>query len=93
MIMDLLFNGKIFPCESVVSQSYDYIKASEDVIRLSADLSSRLSDQDKKLLSDILDNALIIQGCQEEEHFRYAFSLGMLLMHEICNMRYFKTDE
>lgn len=93
MIMDMLFHGKIYPCESVVSQSEDYIKASKRVIDLTADLSCRLSEQDQKVLRDILDNALIIQGCQEEEHFQYGFSMGMLLMHEICDLRYFRSEE
>ncbi|MCD8231110.1 MAG: hypothetical protein LUD14_04690 [Clostridiales bacterium] len=95
MIMELLYNGKIYPQEAIMSQDERFTEAEEKVNELFDDLHDRLNDKDKKQIEEVRDTMYESQSYAEEEHFRYGLTLGVLLMQEIYEVygaRYFKPD-
>lgn len=95
MIMELLYNGKIYPQEAIMSQDERFTEAEEKVNELFDDLHDRLNDKDKKQIEEVRDTMYESQSYAEEEHFRYGLILGVLLMQEIYEVygaRYFKPD-
>ncbi|MCC8105269.1 MAG: hypothetical protein LIO99_04530 [Clostridiales bacterium] len=95
MIMELLYNGKIYPQEAIMSQDERFTEAEEKVNELFDDLHDRLNDKDKKQIEEVRDTMYESQSYAEEEHFRYGLTLGILLMQEIYEVygaRYFKPD-
>ncbi|MCD7883805.1 MAG: hypothetical protein LUI87_08920 [Lachnospiraceae bacterium] len=95
MIMELLYNGKIYPQEAIMSQDERFVEAEEKVNELFDDLHDRLNDKDKKQIEEVRDTMYESQSYAEEEHFRYGLTLGVLLMQEIYEVygaRYFKPD-
>ena len=95
MIMELLYNGRIYPQEAIMSQDERFTEAEEKVNELSDDLHDRLNDKDKKQIEEVRDTMYESQSYAEEEHFRYGLTLGILLMQEIYEVygaRYFKPD-
>lgn len=95
MIMELLYNGRIYPAEDITSQDERYVKSEEQVKRLFGDLHSRLNDMDKQQLAQIREAMYKSQFYSEEEHFRYGLTLGVMLMQEIYEYgtRYFEGDD
>ncbi|MCD7920697.1 MAG: hypothetical protein LUG45_11650 [Clostridiales bacterium] len=95
MIMELLYNGRIYPQEAIMSQDERFTEAEEKVNELFDDLHDRLNDKDKKQIEEVRDTMYESQSYAEEEHFRYGLTLGILLMQEIYEVygaRYFKPD-
>ena len=95
MIMELLYNGRIYPHENIVSEDEGYKKAIKEMSSLYDDLYARLSEADKKQLEQIHDSMYDSQSFMEEEHFRYGFTLGVVLMQEVYGVygaKYFKPD-
>ena len=95
MIMELLYNGRIYPQEAIMSQDERFTEAEEKVSELFDDLHDRLNDKDKKQIEEVRDTMYESQSYAEEEHFRYGLTLGILLMQEIYEVygaRYFKPD-
>lgn len=95
MIMELLYNGKIYPQEAIMSQDERFTEAEEKVNELFDDLHDRQNDKDKKQIEEVRDTMYESQSYAEEEHFRYGLTLGILLMQEIYEVygaRYFKPD-
>lgn len=95
MIMELLYNGRIYPAEDITSQDERYLKAEERVNRMFDDLHARLNDTDKKQLEQIREAMYESQFYAEEERFRYGLTLGVMLMQEIYGVygaKYFKPN-
>ena len=93
MIMDLLYHGRIYPQEAIISEDEGFRKAEEKVNELFDDLRSRLNTKDQKQLDEVRDTMYTSQGYEEEENFRYGLTLGVMLMQEIYEVygtRYFR---
>lgn len=92
MILELLYNGRIYPAEAIMSQDERFVKAEVQVNRLYEDLHARLSEPDKKQLEQLREVMYESQFYSEEEHFRYGLTLGVMLMKEIheYGARYFE---
>lgn len=92
MILELLYNGRIYPAEAIMSQDERFVKAEANVNRMYEELHSRLSEPDKKQLEQLREEMYESQFYAEEEHFRYGLTLGMMLVKEIYEYgaRYFK---
>ena len=96
MIMEMLYNGRIYPQEAIMSQDERSEEAEAKVNSLFDDLHDRLNDKDKKQIEEIRDTMYESQSYAEEENFRYGLTLGVLLMQEIYEVygaRYFNPDE
>ncbi len=95
MIMDLLYHGRIYPQETIMSEEEGFQEAEAKVNELFDDLRSRLNDKDKEQLDEIRDTMYTSQCYEEEENFRYGLTLGVLLMQEIYEVyepRYFREQ-
>ena len=77
MILEAMYNGEFYPCETVVPTSPEYRKAVQTCAALMEQLSQRLSKEDYALV----ENA--IAQCEESEsHFKYGFSAGLIVQQE-----------
>ena len=95
MIMELLYNGRIYPQEAIMSQEEGFRKAEAKVNDLFDDLRSRLNSKDQEQLGEVRDTMYTSQCYEEEENFRYGLTLGVLLMQEIYEVygpRYFREQ-
>ena len=82
MILEEMYNGRFYPCETVVTDSPEYkraLKASSDLMET---LSERLSKEDYKLVEELREQVSIAQWEENESHFKYGFSAGLLVQQE-----------
>ena len=82
MILEAIFNGEFYPSETVMPKSEKYRKALRACENLMQQLSRRLSKEDYALVEELQTQYQIAQ-CEENEcHFKYGFSAGLLLQQE-----------
>ena len=82
MILEEMYNGRFYPCETVVADSPEYKRALKACSDLMETLSERLSKEDYKLVEELREQVSIAQ-CEENEcHFKYGFSAGLLVQQE-----------
>ena len=67
MILEAMYNGEFYPCETVVPTSSEYRKAVQTCAALMEQLSQRLSKEDYALVEE------------SESHFKYGFSAGLIV--------------
>ena len=80
MILEEMFNGRFYPCETVVADSPRFKQAVKASAALMDTLSERLSKEDYALVEELREQVAIAQ-C-EESHFKYGFSAGLLVQQE-----------
>ena len=79
MILEAMYNGEFYPCETVVPTSPEYRKA----IQTCAALMEQLSHQEDYALVEELRAQNAIAQCEESEsHFKYGFSAGLIVQQE-----------
>ena len=57
-------------------------KGSQSLCRPDGDLSERLSKEDYKLVEELREQVSIAQCEENESHFKYGFSAGLLVQQE-----------
>ena len=82
MILEEMFNGRFYPCETVVADSPEYKRALKACSDLMETLSERLSKEDYKLVEELREQVSIAQCEENESHFKYGFSAGLLVQKE-----------
>ena len=66
MILEAMYNGEFYPCETVVPTSPEYRKAVIACEKLMEQLSQRLSKEDYELVKELRAQTAIAQ-CEESE--------------------------
>ena len=74
MILEEMYNGRFYPCETVVADSPEYKRALK--------ACSDLSKEDYKLVEELREQVSIAQCEENESHFKYGFSAGLLVQQE-----------
>ena len=82
MILEAMYNGEFYPCETVVPTSLEYRKAVQTCAELMDQLSQRLSKEDYALVEELREQMAIAQCEENESHFKYGFSAGLLVQKE-----------
>ena len=82
MILEAMYNGEFYPCETVVPTSPEYRKAVIACEKLMEQLSQRLSKEDYALVEELREQVAIAQCEENESHFKYGFSAGLLVQKE-----------
>ena len=82
MILEEMYNGRFYPCETVVADSPEYKRALKACSDLMETLSERLSKEDYKLVEELREQVSIAQREENESHFKYGFSAGLLVQQE-----------
>ena len=77
MILEEMFNGKFYPCETVVADSPRFKQAVKASAALMDTLSERLSKEDYALVEELREQVAIAQCEENESHFKYGFSAGL----------------
>ena len=74
MILEEMFNGRFYPCETVVADSPRFKQAVKASAALMDTLSERLSKEDYALVEELRAQVAIAQCEENESHFKYGFS-------------------
>lgn len=82
MILEEMYNGRIYPCETVVADSPEYQRAIKACANLMDVLAERLSKEDYRLVEELRTQEAIAQCEENESHFKYGFSAGLLVQQE-----------
>ena len=90
MILEAIFNGEIYPAETVVPKSEKFREAGQAIADIMRYFEQTLSKEDYAKLDKLNDNFADCQTMQTEEHFKYGFTMGVLLMKEIYELPDFK---
>ena len=69
MILEEMYNGRFYPCETVVADSPEYKRAVKACSDLMETLSERLSKEDYKLVEELREQVSIAQCDENESHF------------------------
>ena len=86
MILEAIFNGEIYPAETVVPKSEKFREAGQAIADIMRYFEQTLSKEDYAKLDKLNDNFADCQTMQTEEHFKYGFTMGVLLMKEIYEL-------
>lgn len=82
MILEEMYSGRFYPCETVVPTSEVYHKAVKACEKLMEQLSQRLSKENYELVKELRAQTAIAQCEESESHFKYGFSAGLIVQHE-----------
>ena len=82
MILEAMYNGEFYPCETGVPTSPEYRKAIQTCAALMEQLSQRLSKEDYALVEELRAQNAIAQCEESESHFKYGFSAGLIVQQE-----------
>lgn len=82
MILEEMYDGKFYPCENVVADSPAYKQALKACADLMDTLAERLNKEDFKLVEELRAQQSIAQCEENESHFKYGFSAGLLVQQE-----------
>ena len=82
MILEEMFNGRFYPCETVVADSPRFKQAVKASAALMDTLSERLSKEDYALVEELREQVAIAQCEENESRFKYGFSAGLLVQQE-----------
>lgn len=82
MILEEMYNGRFYPCETVVADSSRFKQAVKASAALMDTLSERLSKEDYALVEELREQVAIAQCEENESHFKYGFSAGLLVQQE-----------
>lgn len=93
MIMEAIFNGQIYPAETVVPKCRQFRDAREAIAGIMTYFEQKLSKEDYDKLEKLNDHFADSQCLQTEEHFKYGFAMGVLLMKEVYELPDFQKKE
>ena len=85
MILEEMYSGRFYPCETVVPTSEVYRKAVKACEKLMEQLSQRLSKEDYELVKELRAQTAIAQCEESESHFKYGFSAGLIVSMKPMN--------
>lgn len=86
MILEALFNGEIFPGEQVIPDTPEYIKENKEANDLMIFFENKLKAEDYERIEELRDHLATAQGIENEMHFQYGFSMGLVLMQEVYEL-------
>lgn len=83
MILEAMYCGDFYPCETVAPTSPKYRKALKTCEKLMEQLSQRLSKEDYELVQELQVQTAIAQCEENESYFKYGFSAGLIVQQPI----------
>ena len=87
MILDALFEGRIYPAENVFPKSDEYKAIMNKAEMIIEELQKNKSSEDWDKLEKFYSLMLESQNMFSREQFKYGFTIGMLLMKEMYDLR------
>lgn len=88
MVMDLIFDGQIYPSEDIVPQSAEYWESNRKVDELCGKLMEKLGSKDYELVEELCNQKAAMENILYREYFKYGLSLGLRLMQEAETLPY-----
>ncbi|MCD7883442.1 MAG: hypothetical protein LUI87_07030 [Lachnospiraceae bacterium] len=81
-VLKLIYDGKIYPAEQIVSSDPAYHSALRELDRVLAELEDRLDEEDYQLVDTVLELCAEQMDYQCSAFFEYGFSLAAELHSE-----------
>lgn len=89
MILEAIYSGEIYPSENVVPESDEFRQANEEISNTMNFFQEKMSDEDYERLEKLCDYHADASLMVSQEHFKYGFTMGVLLMCEIFHSPFF----
>lgn len=86
MILEAMYNGDFYPCETVVPASPEYRKAIKACEELMEQLAKRLNTGDYALVQELQAQIATAQCEENKSHFKYGFAAGLIVHQEACEL-------
>lgn len=93
MILEAIFNGEIYPAETVVPKCDKFRQATKMVSDTMSYFEAQLTKENYQLLEKLQDHLADAQIIENEEQFKYGFTIGVLMMCEIYGSPYIRKTE
>ena len=92
MLLKDLFNGDLCPAEMRVKDNSEYDRLNKELQKQLGKLEKEFSPEQIKLIDEILDTQLRMNGCEIEDKFEYGFVMGVRLMQEVDSFTDFREE-
>lgn len=89
MVLEALFRGNIDPAEQAFPRDETFLKLHRKTGELLTELEHKLPPEQMELVNQFHSHLIDVHCMEVEAQFHYGFSLGMLLMKEVCEGRWF----
>ena len=89
MILEAIYSGEIYPAEPVTPENDDFRHANEEISNTMNFFQEKLSKEDYELLEKLCDHHADASLMVSQEHFKYGFTMGVLMMCEIFHNSFF----
>lgn len=86
MILEALFRGNFSPPDIVSPTDPTYKKLNQEICKLQDQLILHLSENDQKLLDDLIAKIYTAQAIESEAYVIFALAVGVELQQEIHSM-------
>ena len=93
MILESLFYGNFSPVEQVYPEDPEYRKALKNIELLMQQLYKTLPPEDYQKVEEILSHYGTAESIECEAHFKFGFSSGLALQHEVqAQLQYLEKE-
>ncbi len=86
MILEALFRGNLSPPDIVYPADPKYKKLNQEICELQDQLIPHLSENDQKLLNELIGKIYATQTIESEAYFAFAIVIGLQLQKEVNEM-------
>ena len=86
MVLEELYCGNIYPTEQGVPHTAKYHKLHKHTGVLLTELEGKLSKEQMELVNQFHSHVIDVHCMEVEAQFQYGFSLGLILMREVCEL-------
>ncbi len=86
-ILDAFADGRLCMEEEVEKRSQEHQGLSEKACRLQEELGERLNDEERELLSDLVDTVFEECCCYAQNRFVRGYRLGVLMTMEVFDQQ------
>ena len=93
MILEAIFSGSFCPAEQVYPEGPEYRDELKSIESLLQQLSQKLPPEDYQKVEAILSHFSTAESIECEAHFKFGFSSGLALQHEVqAQLQYLEKE-
>ena len=86
MLLDELFEGRIYPSENVFPKTDEFKLVMHESDKLIKYFQERMSKEESKKMEELHSLLMKSQNMLCKEQFKYGFAMGVLLMKEVYEL-------
>lgn len=93
MMIEKIYNGQIYPAETVIPKSREFQEKEEAIHQSMTYFEQILSKEDYARLETLCDYYADCEYFQSQEHFKDGLVMGILLMNEVYGYAESQTEK